>query len=242
MSRILKAIAFFSVFSFVLVMFWPKPKTTPVVPEVFGNSTTSASSHSNMAQDTLKSATAAPLKQAQLSEINYMSGENLQEFQKCYPSINLEGAKTLKELYAKFSKTGNGIDTERAIKKIFHIKLPDGSEQRLRLLDDVSDDGNPYMRMQLFLVDAESLPIPVEMPTEDTTDPSQETIDKYLSRGQVFLTQESSEVHFINGNSAEVERENGEIRDVKLSATDGFFACGTNSDDTLGCKCLTATN
>src|SRR5262249_45788441 len=95
------------------------------------------------------------------------------------------------------------------------------------------------MKLQMFGEDAEGLPVPMDMPRQDTLNPTPEVLKKYLAMGKQVYQDEAQSLTFKSGATAELQRENGFTRLLQLTSPGTSLGCavdeGTRESD---CQCL----
>jgi hypothetical protein len=122
-----------------------------------------------------------------------------------------------------------------------HFVTSDGEKRRLRLARDFSSGGHAILRLQLFTLDEEGLPVPIPVPTEDARNPSDEVIHKYLDKSRILETQEKETLLFGGARQLRlaVETKNGAVRSLEISDRSTSFQCQTGrQSDAIECKCL----
>jgi hypothetical protein len=125
-----------------------------------------------------------------------------------------------------------------------HFVTSDGEMRRLRLARDFYSGGQSILRLQLFALDEEGLPVPVEVPAEETRNPSDEVIHQYLDKSRILETQEKETLLFEGPRQLRlaVETKNGAVRSLEISDRSTSFQCQTGrQSDAIECKCLRHT-
>lgn len=109
----------------------------------------------------------------------------------------------------------------------WHIRRPDGREERLMLLTEGS-----RREVRLFGVDAENLPVPKPLDAKIAVNPSAETLEALKLPGDVVYHQTQETLKFRDGTSAKVERVNDRVHDVQIFLKDQTLSCRD-----LECQC-----
>ena len=126
-----------------------------------------------------------------------------------------------------------GVQNEEKEVENYQIELPDHTQKRVQLLYSPEDEASLSVEMRLFSVDSQGLPIPMTVPAMDSSNPSEEVIQRYLSEGQVNFHQVRSQLFFENGIRGEIEMINDKPHDIRLETPGGTLACRD-----LDCRCL----
>lgn len=116
----------------------------------------------------------------------------------------------------------------------WHVRRPDGREERVMLVDSDRGNANGKKELRLFGVDDEGLPIPRELDPRVAFDPSPRAIASLRRPGEVFFHQTQESLKFRDGLSAEVERVNDRVREMRVTVVDGSTLACRGSD----CRCL----
>lgn len=153
----------------------------------------------------------------------------------CFPALPansaLREAKDLPSLLTALEKEGLLRD-EREIEN-FHLRLPGGVQRRLQLIF-LEEAGRPSrIEMRLFGVDAEGLPVPMDLPPGESLNPPRGTVERYLSQGQIEFHQVRRHLILNNGTSVMADVVNGLPRELMIRAGTRTLACTT-----LSCRCL----
>jgi hypothetical protein len=113
-----------------------------------------------------------------------------------------------------------------------HLRTENGEERRLRIWRENSGEGREHLKTQLFSLDEEGLPVPIETPSD---------IEKYLNGKSVQLTQEKISLNFRDPKhlSLTLETQNGRVRAVEAKDDGIDFQCSTAPEaSATDCKCL----
>lgn len=153
----------------------------------------------------------------------------LATLQQCLPEISSQGIATPEALMEYFKKS---IGTEKEIKNIrnYHIRLPDGSIERVHLAASEESDGEAtmYLIKEHSNGKLEEMPMINELPANDTT-AEQSALETELKKGE--LIQEESRERWVlkDGSHLAVEIHNKKIFDFKYEGHGRFFNCHWNN-------------
>jgi hypothetical protein len=119
----------------------------------------------------------------------------------------------------------------------WHLRLKDGSEKRLRLELNETDDGRVSRLVRYFAVDKEGLPLPLELPPEKSENPTDELINQMLKEGDVFFKEKGAVATFAGGEHVDYVEKNGNLYELEFQKASMFFRCqGFKSRDS--CQCI----
>lgn len=138
----------------------------------------------------------------------------------CAPSTP---ASTPQELFAQLSQAGE-ISHDVAMEN-WHLRRPDGSEERLMLIPSDKPDAQGKNEIRWFTVDDEGLPVPQKLPWQKAFNPSAEFLDELKSRGEIFFHQTKQQIIYKNQISANVELINDKIQEFQIYFPDKTLSC-----------------
>lgn len=162
-----------------------------------------------------------------------LSLENQAELEHCGLFSGRDVA-TLDDVVKVLAQEAGKAEKQTLIWRNVHFRAPDGEERRLRVWTDYSQGEQGKLKAQLFTLDEEGLPVPVE--TVDV-----ELSGQYLERAKIQETQEKTSLSFGEPKhlALTIETKNGLARSLEAKDDSIAFQCFTAPGaDATDCKCL----
>jgi hypothetical protein len=160
-----------------------------------------------------------------------LSTENQAELQRCgLPSGS--GVATLDDVIQGLSRQSDTAEKRALIWRNVHFQSRDGEERRLRVWRDFSVGLRGKLRTQLFTLDEEGLPVPLEVEQDS---------ERSLDGAKVHETQEKVSLTFGEPKhlSLSMETKNGLVRSFEAKDDSMAFQCFTApGSESADCKCL----
>lgn len=114
----------------------------------------------------------------------------------------------------------------------------DGEKRRLHLFVDENSAGKPVQRMRYFKEDAEELPEALELPPADQVNPTEETVQKYISDGKVTMTESTWVMNSKSLGRAEWTERNGLLKELHYVNSYGTLGCARGEESgAVECQC-----
>jgi hypothetical protein len=164
-----------------------------------------------------------------------VSPENQAELQRCGLAFGSD-VTTMDDIIRGLSRESGKAEKRALIWRNVHFQSPDGEERRLRVWRDFSVGLRGKLRAQLYTLDEEGLPVPLEQ---------EQDAEKSLESAKIHETQEKVSLTFGEPKhlSLSIETKNGWVRSFEAKddsmALQCFTAPGSESAD---CKCLGRAN
>lgn len=149
-----------------------------------------------------------------------------EELSKCLPGATDENPTELAKRYASQLKTSD------LVVENVHLVLPNGEERRLMTIPSDRDNAKNRPEVRWFKVDAEGLPVPLKLNSEDAFDPKPEFIEKLKGEGRVIFQQRKESNTYGDGTHALVEWIDGSVREFQLRLPHQSLNCLN-----LDCRC-----
>lgn len=119
----------------------------------------------------------------------------------------------------------------------WHLKNHEGVERRVRLEISESDDGQIYRELKYFAVDKDGQSIPMDLPPEKKSNPSDEVVNQMLKEGDVFYKERAAYALFAGDARIEYNEKNGELADFEFQNGERYFRC-QNLKTRDSCQCV----
>ncbi|MFL5814433.1 MAG: hypothetical protein ACJ763_12715 [Bdellovibrionia bacterium] len=160
-----------------------------------------------------------------------VSAENQVELQRCGLPFGSD-VKTMDDVIQGLSRESGKAEKRALIWRNVHFKSPDGEERRLRVWRDFSIGLRGKLRAQLYTLDEEGLPVPLEQ---------EQDAEKSLEGAKIHETQEKVSLTFGEPKhlSLSIEMKNGSVRSFEAKDDSMAFQCFTApGSESADCKCL----
>ena len=109
--------------------------------------------------------------------------------------------------------------------KAWHLRDAQKRERRVRLEVVENDEGQISREMHYFGVDKDGQLQPLELDPRDVMNPSDQTIQSLLSKGEVFYQETAHAGLFAGGERIEYINKNGKLAEIEFLKSDRVFAC-----------------
>lgn len=118
------------------------------------------------------------------------------------------------------------------------LRRSDGAIIRVRTEMDYEDEANPVKRVQLYLLNAEGLPLLQNLDPQQTTNPSDSYIES-LKMGAVAVRQEAGKRNYYQDNEELVlVEQDGQLTSFSFSKGDKIFSCSQTNTAQSRCQCM----
>lgn len=119
----------------------------------------------------------------------------------------------------------------------YHLTMPDGEKRFLKVELQRDVEGAESLKLALSK-DDHGFPVPMVIPKVDSTDPTEETIERYRNLGRVTYEERSFAVMYPEG-TIDVVVAGGAVRDLSLSTSRALIDCsGSSPGAALNCSCM----
>lgn len=119
----------------------------------------------------------------------------------------------------------------------WHLRLKDGTEKRMRLEVNTMDDGLTSKELKYYSVDAEGLPVPMQLEESKRFNPSDEVLNQMLREGEVLFKERAAATTFVNGASVDYIEKDGVLTEFEFQNANRYFRC-QNLKNRNGCQCI----
>lgn len=110
-------------------------------------------------------------------------------------------------------------------------------ERRIRIETDYSDSDQASRHLLYFKVDKDGQPTLIQLPGEQTKDPSESFIASLQKDGEVYEEEKGERAYFENGQEMVLTERNGKIDDLEFSNGSKTFRCAGILTSAPSCKC-----
>ena len=181
-----------------------------------------------------------PLPSAAVSSsINF--SPRLREIGQCleiHNSLNDSAKPTFAELQSSLaSSLGEVIETSLDWKNV-HISLPNGEKRRLRIEVEADGEDAVHRQLQYYAVDAENLPVLINLPLEQTENPSDTFIASLENEGQITLQEEARRGAYLQGAELYYVERNGELSEIEMNYRGKSVRCQDLNLERANCTCF----
>jgi len=119
----------------------------------------------------------------------------------------------------------------------WHLRTPEGKERRLRVEVTESDDGKIGRELHYYAVDRNGNPVPLEIPQDKMTNPTDTVINDMLKEGEVFFKERAAYAQYPNGERIEYLEKDGILSEIEFIKGDRFYRCA-NLKARENCQCI----
>lgn len=116
-----------------------------------------------------------------------------------------------------------------------NIHFVDNNGESKRIRREAEDNLPGKWTTQVFALDSEDLPVPIDLPTELIQNSGATGLQNYLFGKQIQVTERERLIAFENGADARLIIRNGELTDLEIRFDRNTFKCRQNLED---CACL----
>lgn len=117
------------------------------------------------------------------------------------------------------------------------MKSRDGQEMRIRVENRYDEEGQTMRTLEFFKMGDDGIPIVQELDPELGINPTQETIDRLLSEGDLQYREQAGFVNFPGGDRLDFVERDGQLTEIEFVKGDRFFRC-SNIRERESCQCL----
>jgi hypothetical protein len=118
-----------------------------------------------------------------------------------------------------------------------HLRLPNGEERRIHIEVDADNEESSVRKLKYYGVDKEGLPLAIELPKEQTTNPTETFIAGLESEGKITLREKAMHAYYQNGTEVLYTEKNGLLSDLEISKNGRTFKC-TSLSTAASCRCF----
>ncbi len=119
-----------------------------------------------------------------------------------------------------------------------HLVLPNGEKRRIRIESEVSDDQRITRKLKYAGVDKDDLPVPINLPSEQTVDPNETFIASLEKEGQVTLVEKAQRLYYSDGSEVMSVLRNNLVSEIEINKEGRSFHCWNMDKDNHQCDCL----
>lgn len=117
------------------------------------------------------------------------------------------------------------------------LKSPNGEVKKIRLETDFGDD-KVSRRLSYYSVDQKGMTSLIEMPPEQTDDPSETLIASLESGNEILMKEISNRTYFQNGEEFMTIERNGQLSEIEINKDSKSLKCDGMDSKEQRCKCL----
>jgi hypothetical protein len=180
-----------------------------------------------------KSTRKPPIKQ--VTKASNDDSEQMREIKRCYPEINSRSNHPIEDAFEQLSADQEFRDEIDF--KNFHYTLPNGEQRRLQIRIDEDPQGGVYKVLKLYKLDNEGLPEPIAVDKKIAHNPTEDTIESFLSEGSISFTQDIGNRIFSEKNYISFVKENGQLQSLEVYRDNRVLRCSVNINEVTNCKC-----
>jgi hypothetical protein len=158
-----------------------------------------------------------------------------------------DDAADTRTLDALVSGFGTGETPRVNVSQWFvHIETPQGGKFRLRAepegstATDPSDGANgARLKVEVFGVDADNLPVPMELPAEYRTLSPQQAVELFKSKGRVEVEEITQTLNWDKQTNAVTKTRNGHVIEAQMMFGNQSLGCAKDSfQGRVDCACM----
>jgi hypothetical protein len=205
------------------------PQDLPL-PPAMGNDSTAAT---GMLAAT-GNASAAPTPQQLL-------GPHLKKIGECLGinnTLNDSAELSFAALDASVQNELGGLMDKNLDWKNVHVTLSNGEKRRIRLeVEGVGEEGS-VMRLKYYSVDKEDLPVPIPLPEDQASNPSETYIASLEGDGEITLKEEAHRGVYTKGSELYYVERNGALSEVEIIHQGRSVKCQDLQSAQGTCNCF----
>ncbi len=118
------------------------------------------------------------------------------------------------------------------------IVLPNGEKRRIRIESEVGEDNRITRKLKYAGVDKDDLPVPINLPTEQTVDPNETFIASLEKEGQVTLVEKAERLYYSDGSEVMSVVRNNLVSEIEINKASRSFHCWNLDKSNHQCDCL----
>jgi hypothetical protein len=172
---------------------------------------------------------------------NVVFGPHLREIGQCLQisnGLNDTAKPTFDDLQTSLQPAMGELLGSASDWKNIHVTLPNGEKRRIRIEIEGSGEEAVRRHLQYFSVDTEDLPVPIPLPKEQSTNPSDTFLAGLEKEGQVTLREEARRGVYDNGAELFYVERNGTLSEIEMGYNGKSVRC-QDLDTTQGnCRCF----
>lgn len=165
----------------------------------------------------------------------------LQEIGQCLEiniSPNEAPKPTFSDLQSSLQSAFGDLMGETSDWKIAHIILPNGEKRRLRIEVEAVGEEGIRRQLQYYSVDAEDLPVPIPLPADQGTNPTDTFIASLEGQGQITLREEAHRGFYSQGAEMYYVERNGTLFELEMSYNGKSVRCQDLDKSQGSCRCF----
>ena len=119
-----------------------------------------------------------------------------------------------------------------------HLVLPSGEKRRIRIESEVGEDNRITRKLKYAGVDKDDLPVPINLPAEQTVDPNETFIASLEKEGQVTLVEKAERLYYSDGSEVMSVLRNNIVSEIEINKAGRSFHCWNLDKNNRQCDCL----
>ena len=119
-----------------------------------------------------------------------------------------------------------------------HLVLSNGEKRRIRIESEMGEDNRVTRKLKYASVDKEDLPVPIELPQEQTIDPNDTFVASLEKEGQVTMVEKASRLYYSDGSEVMSVQRNNIISEIEINRSGRSFHCWNLDKEKHQCDCL----
>ncbi len=119
-----------------------------------------------------------------------------------------------------------------------HLVLPSGEKRRIRIESEMGDDNRVTRKLKYAGVDKDDLPVPINLPAEQTVDPNETFIASLEKEGQVTMVEKAQRLYFSDGSEVMSVQRNSIVSEIEINKAGRSFHCWNLDKSSHQCDCL----
>ncbi len=119
-----------------------------------------------------------------------------------------------------------------------HLVLSNGEKRRIRIESEMGEDNRVTRKLKYASVDKEDLPVPIELPQEQTIDPNDTFVASLEKEGQVSMVEKASRLYYSDGSEVMSVQRNNIISEIEINRSGRSFHCWNLDKEKHQCDCL----
>ena len=119
-----------------------------------------------------------------------------------------------------------------------HLTLPNGEKRRIRIESEVGEDNRITKKLKYAGVDKDDLPVPINLPADQVTDPTDTMIASLEKEGQITLVEKAQRFYYSDGSEIMSVQRNNIVSEVEINKAGQSFHCWNLDKSNHQCDCL----
>lgn len=178
------------------------------------------------AGDPIDTRSSASVREAQLA-----FGQVMQDISDCFEMKSVEPGKEFAvnvEAFLDEVQPSWGPATKQGDRWMsWHLKTKEGREKRYRLEIIETEEGAMKRQLQLFHVDRDGIPVGVELPDNESENPTDEALNQILKDGDVFYKEQAGYLEFSEGERVEYLMADNTLVELEVVRGETIFKCSS---------------